>query len=116
YSMSAGLSPATMRQKRQSVTACYNTRSPRQAAPNTSRGDARFHGNVPQVQAADPQERQPREARQHVVPQAVPYPARRQEGRLPPRPDAPRPPRRQGPGAPELSRAHFSLDLTDTSG
>src|SRR5439155_10396920 len=71
YSMSAGLSRAMMRQKTQSVTA-----PPRRPViipacrPETTREGAP-DGNVSEVQAQDPKERQPREARVDVVPQGV---------------------------------------------
>src|SRR5438093_12939415 len=71
YSMSAGLSLPRMRQKTQSVTApprrpviipACRAETTREGAPD---------GNVSEVQAQDPEERQPREARVHVVPQGV---------------------------------------------
>src|SRR5437762_14251707 len=71
YSMSAGLSRAMMRQKTQSVTA-----PPRRPViipacrPETTREGAP-DGNVSEVQAQDPNERQPREARVDVARQGV---------------------------------------------
>src|ERR1051325_517456 len=67
YSMSAGLSRATMRQNRQSVAtdAIITTR-------HTSEGDPRRYGHLSEVQADDPQERQPQEAGLDLVSQAVP--------------------------------------------
>src|SRR5437016_8811657 len=71
YSISAALSRAMMRQNTQSVTApprrpviipACRAETTREGAPD---------GNLPEVQAQDPEERQPREARIHVVPQGV---------------------------------------------
>src|SRR5688572_26646225 len=75
YSMSAGVCRATMRQKMQSITKpprspCYNTASPGPNFESTQRSSR--DGNVSEVQAEDPEERQPREARLHVVPQDLP--------------------------------------------
>src|SRR2546426_1579865 len=71
YSISAALSRAMMRQNTQPVTApprrlviipACRAETTREGAPD---------GNMPEVQAQDPEERQPREARIHVVPQGV---------------------------------------------
>src|SRR3989338_6888037 len=107
YSTSAGLSRATMRQNRQSST----------GPPSAPAIIAERHiaiaegvpdGNVSEVQAQDQEERQPREARLHVVPQELPRPPRPAEdpslapapppARPPPPP--PPPPPRPRPAAP----------------
>src|SRR5689334_18429567 len=71
YSMSAALSRLTIRQKTQSVT-----RPSGRAAiiwrSHTGLDDKEWrHGDVPEVQTTDSQERQSREARCHVVPQVL---------------------------------------------
>src|SRR3990172_6763675 len=78
YSTSAGLSRATIRQNTQS-----STDSPSAPAIIAERQIAIAEGvpdgNVSEVQAQDPEEREPREARQHVVPQELPRPPRPRE-------------------------------------
>src|SRR2546425_4138807 len=72
YSMSAAISRATMRQKTQSVT------EPPERCCIIRRSSNRFDekespdGHVSEVQATHSQERQPREARRHVVSQVLP--------------------------------------------
>src|SRR5688572_16527634 len=71
YSMSAGVCRATMRQKRQPFTPAIIRRSANRIRDDDDKG-AVAHGYVSEVQAEDPQERQSREARLHVVPQELP--------------------------------------------
>src|SRR3990172_9555673 len=73
YTMSAGLSRATMRQNTQSFTGPPSAPAII-AEPQLVNRRRSPHGNVSQMQTPDPQERQSREARLHVVPQDVPGP------------------------------------------
>src|SRR5713101_7786016 len=89
YSMSAGVWWSMMRQNTQSVTAPPRRPAiiPACRAATTPEGDP--GGNVSQVQAQDPEERQPREARVYLVPQGVSRPFRRAPSSLARNPASP---------------------------
>src|SRR3984893_1199426 len=75
YSMSASLSRATMRQKTQAEFigvpwVVYTRVVDRRPLRSLIEGDR--YGHVPEVQAQDSQERQPRQARLRLVSQDVP--------------------------------------------
>src|SRR5574341_376925 len=78
YSMSAGLSRAMMRQNAQSVTDPPGC--PAIILAPLRRGA--LDGDVPEVQAQDPQEWQPREVGLDLVPQDLPRPSREGQDRL----------------------------------
>src|SRR5438552_16708227 len=71
YSISATLSRVMMRQNTQSVTAPPRRPAIIPACRAETTHEGAPDGNVSEVQAQDPEERQPREARIHVVPQGV---------------------------------------------
>src|SRR2546421_3406732 len=83
YSISAGCWRAMMRQKTHSVTGSSWNGLAIIAERRNRIAKELVDGHVPEVQAEDPEERQPREARHHVVPQGLPGPFRhRQEESL----------------------------------
>src|SRR5436309_12568059 len=122
--MSAGLSRATTRQNTQP-----SVNRPSRDVYNTGRSiilpaeeSRTTHGHVPQVQAADPEEREPHQARHGLGPQDVPEPARPRQAEsvaarvrvlvasdaAPPSTASPRPPRSRRqplPSRPVASRA-----------
>src|SRR5712691_6629455 len=100
YSMSAGVWRSLMRQNTQSVTAPPRRAAIIPACRAAATPEGAPDGNVSEVQAQDPEERQPREARVYLVPQGVSRPFR------PTRPLEPSP----EPGFPCLnSRAHMRV-------
>src|SRR2546428_2890256 len=71
YSISAALAGVMMRQNTQSVAAPPRRLDIIPACRAETTHEGAPDGNVSEVQAQDPEERQPREARIHVVPQGV---------------------------------------------
>src|SRR5437867_10108025 len=69
YSISAGFSRATTRQKTHSVTGPPDVVAIIRRSPNRFDEKESGHGYVSEVQAAHPQERQPHQARCHLVSQ-----------------------------------------------
>src|SRR5437899_10424152 len=74
YSMSAGVWRSMMRQNTQSVTAPPRRPAIIPACRAAATPEGAPDGNVSEVQAQDPEERQPREARVYLVPQGVSRP------------------------------------------
>src|SRR5256885_14259948 len=82
YSISAAPSRVMMRQNTQSVTAPPRRPAIIPACRAETTHEGAIDGNVSEVQAQDPEERQPREARIHLVPQGMPEPLRPAASRL----------------------------------
>src|SRR5437763_1772608 len=79
YSMSAAVWPAMMRQKAQSITEPPKPGAIIRRSSNRFDEKESLDGHVSEVQATHSQERQPHQARRHVVSQVLPR-ASREEG------------------------------------